>query len=114
MTTRACCPVTMRRVAVIPSSTGILMSISTMSGCSSLDSRTACWPSPAWPTTDSPGWLSSSVARPARTRAWSSAMTTLISAVAGHARAAPAGASGMLARTANPPPGSAPAVSCPP
>jgi len=50
-----------------PSMTGILMSMSTMSGRSSRLRVTACAPSLACPTTANPGWLDSSETRPART-----------------------------------------------
>ena len=54
-------------VASMPSMTGIRTSISTTSGRSSPQIRTASDPSQAVPTTVKSGWVSSSPANPART-----------------------------------------------
>ena len=51
----------------MPSITGIRTSISTTSGDSSRQIRTASVPSQAVPTTVKSGWVSSSAAKPVRT-----------------------------------------------
>jgi len=65
-----------RRVASIPSITGMRTSISTTSGRSKVQTRTASSPSAAVPTTVKSGCVSSSSAKPALTTPWSSATTT--------------------------------------
>jgi hypothetical protein len=69
---------TSRRVASMPSSTGIRMSISATSGRVRRISATAAAPSAASPTTSMPGSSSSSDRKPARTIAWSSAIAIRI------------------------------------
>ncbi len=61
--------VTMRRVASIPSSTGMRMSISTTSGRKRRASETASSPSPASPTMSVSGSASRILRRPTRTSA---------------------------------------------
>ncbi len=68
-----------RRVASRPSSRGIRMSIRITSGRSERASRTASTPSAAWPTTSIPA-ASRIMVNPVRTRAWSSAMRTRVTA----------------------------------
>jgi len=65
-----------RRVASIPSSCGIRMSISTTSGLSRRASSTASMPSAASPTTSRSSSASRIILKPARTSAWSSAIST--------------------------------------
>ena len=91
------CAVTMRRVASIPSSTGMRMSISTTSGRNRRASETASSPSPASPTMSVSGSASRILRRPTRTRAWSSAIRTRRHRI------------GSRTRTANPPLGCRPA-----
>jgi hypothetical protein len=55
-----------RRVASIPSRTGICTSMTTTSGCSSSARATAASPSAAVPITDRPGTEPSSMASPSR------------------------------------------------
>src|SRR4051794_3594001 len=73
----------MRRVASMPSSSGIRMSMSTTSGSRSLAIVTALAPSEASPTTSRSSSASRIILNPARTSAWSSAirMRTVISGV---------------------------------
>src|SRR5918994_360176 len=83
MTMRApdnCSSAAMARVAVRPSVPGMRMSMSTTSGVSRRTSCTASSPSAASPTTSMSSWASSRARKPARTRAWSSASTTRITA----------------------------------
>ena len=65
-------------VASIPSSSGILMSISTTSGSSRRACASAWPPLAASPTTRRSGSASSIIRRPSRTRSWSSTIRTLI------------------------------------
>ncbi len=67
-----------RRVASMPSMTGIRTSISTRSGAVAAQTRTASAPSEAVPTTARSGWVASRSANADRTTGWSSAMTILI------------------------------------
>src|SRR3954452_17849933 len=73
----------MRRVASMPSSSGMRMSMSTTSGSRSLAIVTAWAPSEASPTTSRSSSASRIILNPARTSAWSSAirMRTVISGV---------------------------------
>src|SRR4051812_37505613 len=73
----------MRRVASMPSSSGMRMSMSTTSGSRSLAIVTAWAPSAASPTTSRSSSASRIILNPARTSAWSSAirMRTVISGV---------------------------------
>src|SRR5213076_112 len=92
------CAATMRRVAAIPSSTGMRMSISTTSGRSRRASVTASSPSPASPTTVVSGSVSKIFRRPTRTSAWSSAIrTVVIGSAAGRARRSRRSAAGVEA-----------------
>ena len=65
-----------RRVASMPSRTGIRMSISTTSGRVRRASATASCPSLASPTTAVSGSFSRILRSPTRTSAWSSAIST--------------------------------------
>ncbi len=65
---------TTRRVASMPSSSGMRMSISTTSGFSRRAMSTACTPSTASPTTSMSSSASKIILKPARTSAWSSAI----------------------------------------
>ena len=65
---RRMCP-----VAVMPSITGMSMSMSTTSGCSSRAIFSACAPSAASPTTSNSGSSERNMRRPWRTTLWSSA-----------------------------------------
>src|SRR3984885_7533540 len=69
---------TIRRVASMPSSTGICTSIRAISGRCSLTSATPCCPSAASATTSMSSSASSRARIPLRIRAWSSISTTLI------------------------------------
>ena len=69
----------MERVAAIPSSCGMRMSISTTSGTSSRASETASTPVAASATTRKPGWESNRCASDWRSSFWSSAIRTRIS-----------------------------------
>ncbi len=82
------------RVAASPSVPGIRMSISTTSGAVVRASSTASAPSAASPTTSMPGSESTSTRNALRSRAWSSASSTLMGA--SDVPGAP-GASGVLA-----------------
>ena len=64
----------MARVAVSPSTPGMRMSMSTMSGRWARARSMAAAPSSAWPTTSMSGWVARIIASPERTRVWSSAM----------------------------------------
>ena len=64
----------MRRVASMPSSSGMRMSMSTTSGSSALAIVTASAPSEASPTTSRSSSASRIILNPARTSAWSSAI----------------------------------------
>ncbi len=72
----------MRRVASMPSMPGMRTSISTTSGCNDSATRTASAPSRACPTTCISCWEPITIAKPARTSSWSSAMTTRIRCIA--------------------------------
>ena len=74
---------TMERVAAIPSSCGMRMSINTTSGTSSRASETASTPVAASATTRKPGWESSRCASDWRSNCWSSAIRTRISGTGG-------------------------------
>src|ERR1700730_4749824 len=67
-----------RRVASMPSTPGIRMSIRTTSGSSVRTASIAADPSPASPTTSRSGWASRIIRNPARISAWSSTMRTRI------------------------------------
>jgi len=67
-----------RRVASIPSSTGMRMSISTTSGLTRLTAATASEPSAASATTSRSASASRIFRRPVRIIAWSSATTTVV------------------------------------
>ncbi len=67
---------TIRRVAAMPSSTGIRMSIRVTSGTSSETIATASSPLPASPTTSKSLSPSSSERNPARTMPWSSTIAS--------------------------------------
>jgi len=67
----------MRRVASIPSTRGILMSITATSGLVRAAASAAAAPSPASATTRRSSALSTSTRNPARTSSWSSAISTL-------------------------------------
>src|SRR6266853_629504 len=67
-----------RRVASMPSTPGMRMSIRTTSGCSVRTASIAVGPSAASPTTSRSGWASRIIRKPARTSAWSSTMRTRI------------------------------------
>ena len=96
-------PPASRRVASIPSITGMRTSISATSGSCSEQTRTASAPSAAGPTTEMSGWVSSNAPNPARTTCWSSATTTRIT-----------GARPAARRPREPPPLAAPVRSEPP
>src|ERR1700694_5625259 len=66
------------RVASIPSTPGMRMSIRTTSGSSVRTASIAADPSPASPTTSRSGWASRIIRKPARISAWSSTMRTRI------------------------------------
>src|SRR5690348_3785425 len=72
------CAATSRRVASMPSRRGMRMSMSTSDGRSRWPRSTASRPSAASPTTSTSGAASSSLRKPARTSAWSSAMRTRV------------------------------------
>ena len=74
--TRAGCLAVISRVAAMPSSSGMRMSISTTSGSSRPALWIASWPLEASPTTSRSGWFSSTSRNPARTSDWSSAIRT--------------------------------------
>ena len=97
-----------------PSRTGIRTSISTTSGRVRCTSSTASRPSPACPTTTRSGAEPTIPLRPARSRTWSSATTTLIvtdrvrrrlrdQIVESHQREAPDHAKAVAAAAARPP-----------
>ena len=65
-----------RRVASMPSMTGIRTSIKMTSGLVRRAASTASAPLPASPTTAKPGVAAIIPQKPTRTRAWSSATTT--------------------------------------
>ena len=65
-----------RRVASMPSMTGIRTSIRMTSGLVRRAASTASAPLPASPTTVKPGVAAMIPQKPTRTRAWSSATTT--------------------------------------
>ncbi len=67
-----------RRVASTPSIRGIRMSISTTSGCSARTWSSACWPSPASPTTTRSDSASRIIRKPVRSSGWSSTSSTRI------------------------------------
>src|SRR5437764_2446662 len=69
---------TKRRVASMPSTPGMRMSINTTSGRSVRTASIAADPSPASPTTSRSGCASRIIRKPARTSAWSSTIRTLI------------------------------------
>ena len=69
-------PARTRSVVSTPSQRGIRRSTSSTSGRCSATSSSAASPSAAAPTTSTPGSRPSSVTRPSRTTAWSSARTT--------------------------------------
>jgi len=68
----------MRRVASMPSTPGIRMSITTTSGCTSCTSRSASAPEPACPATSMSGASVITITSPARISGWSSANRTLM------------------------------------
>ena len=101
----------MRSAARRPSSSGIRMSISTTSGRRRRTTSTAARPSPASPTTCRSGSASRITRNPARSSAWSSAITTLISVAGAGSGAASPGWRTVATVTGSPTPGirSAPA-----
>ena len=89
-----------RRVASMPSISGMRMSISTTSGVSRRALSTACVPSEHSPTTSMSSSASRIIRKPARISAWSSTSSTRM------LMPAPAVGWGARARTAKPPSGS--------
>ncbi len=80
----------MRRVASMPSTSGIRTSINTTSGENLVAALTACSPLAASPTTVMSGSASRIIRKPVRTSDWSSAISTFtLIAATGRAACAP-------------------------